>query len=88
LKHFTSPDFWDLFNKLPAEIQRVARSNYELLKSNPRHPSLHFNKAGQYWSVRVGLGYRAVGKQVEGGILWGWIGSHADYNRIIGKTAR
>jgi hypothetical protein len=83
LKHFTSPDFWALFNELPPDIQGLARANYELLKSNPRHPSLHFKKAGQYWSVRVGLGYRAGGTEVEGGILWGWIGSHAEYNRVI-----
>jgi hypothetical protein len=41
LRHFTSPDFWDRFNRLPAEIQKVARENYDLLKDNPRHPSLH-----------------------------------------------
>jgi len=51
LKHFTSPDFWALFNSLPPEIQKLARENFELLKDNPRHPSLHFKKAGGYWSV-------------------------------------
>ena len=61
----------------------MARSNFELLKSNPRHPSLRFKKTGQYWSVRVGLAYRALGREIEDGILWGWIGSHAEYDRII-----
>jgi len=83
LKHFTSPDFRALIDELPAHIQQLARGNYELLKTNPRHPSLHFKKAGKYWSVRVGLGYRALGKEVEGGILWGWIGSHAEYTKIL-----
>jgi len=83
LKHYASPDFWALFNKLPQQIQVLARDNYELLKANPRHPSLHFKKAGNYWSVRVGLGYRALGKEVEGGVLWGWIGSHAEYTRLL-----
>lgn len=83
MKHFASPDFWQLFSKLPAEIQRLARSNYELLRSNPRHPSLHFKKAARYRSVRVGLAYRALGKEVEGGILWGWIGSHAEYDKLM-----
>jgi len=87
LKHFTSPEFWDLFDKLPQEIQRLARANFELLESDPRHPSLHFKKAGQYWSVRVGLGFRALGKDVKSGILWGWIGSHAEYNRIIRRKS-
>ena len=83
MKHYTSPDFWFLFNRLPLEIQRLARDNYELLKSNPRHPSLHFKKAAGYWSVRVGRGYRALGKEVTGGILWGWIGAHAEYTKIL-----
>ena len=83
MKHLTSPDFWALFNSLPSEVQRVAREKYELLKSNPRHPSLHFKKDGGYWSVRIGRNYRALGKQVDQGILWGWIGSHAEYERIL-----
>jgi hypothetical protein len=83
LRHFTSPDFWYLFRQLPAEVQTLARENYQLLKDNPRYPSLRLKKASGYWSVRVGLGYRALGKEVEGGILWGWIGTHAEYMKII-----
>lgn len=83
MKHLASSDFWRLFNQLPIEIQRLARSNFELLKTDPRHPSLHFKKAGRYWSVRVGLSYRALGIEIEGGILWGWIGSHAEYDKLI-----
>jgi len=83
LKHFTSPDFSYLFSQLPADIQKLARENYELLKENPRYPSLHLKKARGYWSVRVGRGYRALGKDVDGGILWGWIGPHAEYTKIL-----
>lgn len=83
MKHHTSPDFWSRFDELPSEIQKLARENYELLKSNPRHPSLHLKKAAGYWSVRVGRGYRALGKDVADGILWGWIGSHAEYTKIL-----
>jgi len=83
LKHFTSPDFWERFNDLPPEVQKLARENYERLKTNPRHPSLHLKKAGGYWSVRVGREYRALGKNVEGGILWGWIGPHDEYTKIL-----
>src|SRR2546427_11818189 len=49
LKDFTGPDFWALFNSLPPEIQKLARANYELLKENPRHPSLHVKKALWAW---------------------------------------
>jgi hypothetical protein len=72
-----------MFHDLPQEVQDRARANYELLKSNPYHPSLHFKKVGDYWSVRVGRGYRALATETDDGFLWGWIGSHAEYDRII-----
>lgn len=72
-----------MFRELPEEIQALARKNYELLKADPHHPSLHFKQVGDYWSVRVGRGYRALATEVEDGLLWGWIGSHAQYDRII-----
>jgi hypothetical protein len=72
-----------LFYELPEEVQLLARKNYELLKSDPHHPSLHFKRVGDYWSVRVGRNYRALATDVDDGVLWGWIGSHAEYDRII-----
>jgi hypothetical protein len=83
LKHFTSPDFWHLFSRLPPEIQKLARENYELLRHDPRHPSLRLKKARGYWSVRVGRGYRALGRDMDSGILWGWIGRHDAYMKIL-----
>jgi hypothetical protein len=83
LNHFTTPDFWQLFDQLPQEVQDLAQKNYELLKADPHHPSLHFKKVGEYWSVRVGRGYRALATEVNDGLLWAWIGSHAEYDRII-----
>ena len=83
MNHYASPDFWAMFYDLPQEVQDLARANYGLLKANPRHPSLHFKKVGGYWSVRVGRGYRALATETEDGFLWGWIGSHAEYDRII-----
>ena len=44
MKHYTSSDFWALYRKLPAEIRELADKNYELLKANPQHPSLHFKR--------------------------------------------
>jgi hypothetical protein len=41
-------------------------------------------KVGRYRSVRVGLRYRALAVDVDGGYLWFWIGSHADYDKWIG----
>jgi len=30
------------------------------------------------------LAYRALATEVDGGLLWFWIGSHADYDAMIG----
>jgi len=31
----------------------------------------------------VGLHYRAIAVENEGDLVWFWIGSHADYDRLI-----
>jgi hypothetical protein len=53
-------------------------------KNDARHPSLHFKKIGLFWSARVGLNYRCIGVALPDGVLWFWIGSHADYDRLVG----
>jgi hypothetical protein len=83
MRHFASPDFWDAYQKLPEQVRIQADKNYVLLKSDPHHPSLHLKKAGRFWSVRIGLRYRALAIEVEGGLLWFWIGSHSDYDAMI-----
>jgi len=85
LKHFTSSKFWQYYDDLPANIQKFARDNYELLKQNPAHPSLQFKqvKNGAFRSVRVSSGYRALGVPVDQGVQWFWIGSHADYDKLL-----
>jgi hypothetical protein len=84
LNHYASPRFWALYEALPSEIRALADKNYRLLKSDPRHPSLHFKKLGQLWSVRVGAHHRALGTEIEKAIHWFWIGTHADYDKIVG----
>ena len=69
---------------LPEDVQKLADKSYELLKVDPKHPSLHFKKLGKVWSARVGLHYRAVATEVDDGMLWFWIGTHADYDKLIG----
>jgi len=62
----------------------ASRQAYELLRTDPRHPVLHFKKVGRFWSVRIGLHYHALAVEQEGDIVWFWIGSHADYDKLIG----
>ncbi|MFD2275883.1 type II toxin-antitoxin system RelE/ParE family toxin [Rubritalea spongiae] len=81
--HYATSKFWNAYEKLPAKVQSVADENFELLKKDPFHPSLHFKKVGRFWSVRAGIKYRALGVRVDGSMTWFWIGSHADYDRLI-----
>jgi hypothetical protein len=83
LSHRAAKRFWRNFEQLPAEIQQLARDNYQLLQQNPHHPSLHFKRVGRFWSVRVGSSFRALGVDSPGGILWFWIGPHDEYDRLI-----
>ncbi len=84
MKHTASGRFWALYDALPKTVRSVADKNFQLLKSDPKHPSLHFKRLGKVWSVRVGEHHRALGHDVPGGVLWFWIGSHAEYDRIAG----
>ena len=84
LIHHASPRFWECYNRLPAPVKDLADDNFALLKQNPKHPSLHFKQIKQFWSVRIGLRYRALGVGVPDGVVWFWIGSHTDYDRLIG----
>ena len=83
MKHFASPRFWECYERLPAAVRKLSDKSFELLKANPRHPSLHFKKTGKYRSVRVGRYYRALAVEVPEGLLWFWIGTHAEYNRLV-----
>jgi mRNA-degrading endonuclease RelE of RelBE toxin-antitoxin system len=85
---YRSERFRKAFNELPKTIQRQARDAYKLFSKNPNHPSLQFKQIHPkrpIYSVRVGLGYRAVGIRTDDKIIWFWIGSHADYDKLIAK---
>jgi hypothetical protein len=38
---------------------------------------------GRFWSVRIGLKYRALAVEIENGLLWFWIGTHDEYEQMI-----
>lgn len=59
------------------------KSQLRVLKNNPQHPSLHLKKVGRFWSVRVGIKYRALAVEQDGDLVWFWIGSHADYDALL-----
>ncbi|HEY4589443.1 MAG TPA: hypothetical protein VII86_09445 [Thermoanaerobaculia bacterium] len=84
MKHHATPEFWACYRALPVSVQGLADRAFAILKADPRHPSLHFKKVGRFLSARVGLHHRALAVETSDGALWFWIGSHADYDKLIG----
>lgn len=83
MNHYTGPLFWEKYKKLPVQIRDLADKNFELLKENQKHPSLHLKKVNDYWSVRIGIRYRALAVEIDEGLLWFWIGSHSEYDNLL-----
>ena len=84
-----TPRFWAAYRALPAEIRDLARKAYRLFRENPRHPSLQFKRvhaSDPIYAVRVSLGYRALGLLEGDEIVWFWIGSHDQYDRILNRS--
>jgi hypothetical protein len=82
-------EFVACFRRLPAEIQQQSRRCYQLWRENPHHPSLQFKRIHRHenmYSVRIGLGWRALGLLEGNTITWFWIGTHSEYDRLIRKA--
>jgi hypothetical protein len=80
--------FWALFHELPKDVQELAVRSYELWGRNQRHPSLHFRRlqgSSDRFTVRIGDRYRALGILKADTITWVWIGTHAEYDRLVGS---
>ena len=83
----TTRAFREAFASLPNDARRQAQRAYWLFLRDPRHPSLRFKKVdeeGDVYSVRIGLGYRALGVMEGAMVAWFWIGSHAECDRLLG----
>lgn len=84
----TTNGFWKLFDALPLEVQDSARATYQLFEDNPAHPSLHFKKVHSgrsLVSARVSLSWRVVGVREGETIVWFWIGSHPEYDKLLAR---
>ena len=80
--------FREAFAELPQPIQRRARAAYKLFEQDPYHPSLRFkpiHSTRPIYSVRIGLGYRAIGIRELDDIVWFWVGSHAEYEKLLAQ---
>jgi hypothetical protein len=82
----TTDRFWKHYCELPSKAREQAREAYSQFVADPYHPALHFKRIHStrpIFSVRVGIHYRAVGVLDEPEITWFWIGSHADYDKLV-----
>jgi hypothetical protein len=90
LRSKKTPEFDELFDRLPEDIQQRARDAYRTWMTNPRHPALHFERMRgrrDLCSVRITRGYRALGLyEAPDMVVWFWISSHAEYDRLIGRS--
>lgn len=85
MNSFTTSDFWQAYAELPPEIKNQAQKVYQLWQENQQHPSLHFKKVGkQLWSARVTNNHRALALKKGEDYYWFWIGSHDEYEKILG----
>jgi hypothetical protein len=86
VKSSVTKRFRNHLERLPVPIQEQAAQAYALWRADPYHPSLQFKRVSQrqpMYSVRVGLGYRALGLREGGRIYWFWIGPHAEYDELL-----
>lgn len=84
MKSRTLPRFWEAHAELPDSVKDAARKAFLLWRDTPFHPSLHFkcvNQEERIWSVRITVGYRALGLLDGDTVTWFWIGGHQEYER-------
>jgi len=79
-------EFWDCYNALPTNLQRLADKQFVLFLENPNHPSLQFKPVGNYWGVRVSGACRALARRRDQDLFWFWIGGHDEYEALIERS--
>ena len=88
MKSSLTDDFLKYFGELPDSVKGQARRSYRIWKQDPYYPSLHFKQVHTkepIYSIRIGRGWRALGLLENDTITWFWIGSHADYDRLLSQ---
>ena len=86
MKSRTTATFRRAFASLPPDIRDQARRAYAQFRFNPLHPGLRFkpvHSVRPIYSARIGLHYRAVGVVTGDEVVWFWVGSHDDYERLL-----
>lgn len=84
----TTNRFWKAYDKLPSSVQKTVKKIYRRWQENPYDPNLKFKQihpVKPIYSVRIGLDWRVVGIKEENTVIWFWIGSHAEYDKLISQ---
>jgi mRNA-degrading endonuclease RelE of RelBE toxin-antitoxin system len=86
VKSRTTVQFRKSLAQLPDEIRKQARVAYRQFQNDSNHPSLRFKKVHPtlpIYSARINKSYRAVGQLQDDTVVWFWVGSHAEYDRLL-----
>ncbi len=86
MKSRARPSFWRAYAALDPRMRDATRRAYQIFAANPSHPSLRFKKLGGYehvWSVRGNEQFRAVGERHGDTIIWVWIGTHNEFDKLF-----
>ncbi|HBB30442.1 MAG TPA: hypothetical protein DDZ80_22535 [Cyanobacteria bacterium UBA8803] len=88
MKSRTTAQFRKAFANLPEQVQAQTREAYRQFKEDPWHPSLRFKQVHPelpIYSARISRSYRAVGERDGDAIVWFWVGSHTDYDKLLSQ---
>ena len=88
MKSRTTSQFRKLFANLPQQVQDRTREAYRQFQEDPSYPSLRFKKVHSslpIYSARISQNYRALGQLDGDTVIWFWVGSHAEYNKLLGQ---
>ena len=88
MKSHVSKAFLKRFDALPDRVREEARKAYRQFKKDMHYPSLEFKvvlgrDGNSYYSIRVGIHYRALADMRTGELYWFWIGTHAEYDKLL-----
>lgn len=88
MKSHLTPKFHRAFDVLPGNIRDQVPASYKLFHEAPFHLVLDFKKVhadSPLYAMRVGVNYRALGVLKDDLIVWFWIGSNAEYDKMFAK---
>lgn len=88
MKSRTTLAFRKVFAALPKSVQEQTREAYRQFKREPGHPSLRFKKVHPelpIYSARINRDYRAVGQLNGDTVIWFWVGSHSEYEKLLSQ---